>query len=169
MPIALHSLGSNVTSSVLLPATNTVIDTGSLLISRDTTSLEADKQCGAMCIVEAALSNASTQQCLSSHGTDALTLSSLHGGATDHGVTGNVSVCFEAGDTCVLEDHEAQCSYRKVQQSLSTPPPLAPEVRIGGLFPLSTSVNKLGRFAAFVMAVDEINNSTELLPGVKLR
>ena len=170
VPIALLSLGSNVTSSALLPATNTVIDAGSLVISRDTTSLEADKQCAAMCIVEAALSNASSQQCLGSHGTGALTLSSLHGGAADHGVSGNVSVCFEAGDTCVLEDHEARCSYGKVQQSSSPPPPpLAPEVRIGGLFPLSTSVTKLGRFAAFVMAVDEINNSTELLPGVKLR
>ncbi len=169
MPIALLSLGSNVTSSALLPATNAIIDAGSLLISRDTTSLEADKRCGAMCIVEAALSNTSSQQCLSSHGTDALTLSSLYGGAADHSVTGNVSVCFEAGDTCALEDHEAQCSYQKVQQSSSPPPPLAPEVRIGGLFPLSTSVTKLGRFAAFVMAVDEINNSTELLPGVKLR
>ena len=168
MPIALHSLGSNVTSSALLPATNTVIDTGSRLISRDTNRLEAG-MCGAMCIVEVALSNASSQQCLSSHGTGAVTLSSLHGGGADHGVTGNVSVCFEAGDTCVLEDHEAQCSYRKVQQSSSTPPPLAPEFRIGGLFPLSTSVTKLGRFAAFVMAVEEINNSTELLPGVKLR
>ena len=169
MPIALLSLGSNVTSSALLPATDTVIDAGSLLISRDTTSLEADKQCAAMCIVEAALSNASSQQCLGSHGTGALTLSPLHGGAADPGVPGNVSVCFEAGDTCVLEDHEAQCSHGKVQQSSPPPPPLAPEVRIGGLFPLSTSVTKLGRFAAFVMAVDEINNSTELLPGVKLR
>ena len=116
------------------------------------------------------LSNTSSQQCLGSHGTGALTLSSLHG-AADHGATGNVSVCFEAQsiDTCVLEDHEAQCSHGKVQQSSPPPPPLAPEVRIGGLFPLSTSVTKLGRFAAFVMAVDEINNSTELLPGVKLR
>jgi len=169
VPIALLFLGPNVTSSPLLPATNTVIDAGSLLISRDTTSLEADKRCGAMCIVEAALSDASSQQCLGSHATGALTLSSLHG-AADHGVTGNVSVCFdsfEAGDTCVLEDREAQCSYGK--QSSPAPPPLASEVRIGGLFPLSTSITKLGRYAAFVMALDEINNSTELLPGVKLR
>ena len=169
MPVALLSLASNVTSSALLPATNTVIDAGSLLVSRDTTNLEADKRCAAMCIVEAALSNTSSQQCLSSHGTGALTLSSLHGGRTDHGVTGNVDVCFEADGTCVLEDHEAECSYGNVQQSSPPPPPLAPEVRIGGLFPLSTSVTKLGRFAAFVMAVEEINNSTTLLPGVKLR
>ena len=126
MPIALLSLGSNVTTSALLPATNTVIDAGSRFISRDTTSssLEpTDKRCAAMCIVEAALSNASSQQCLGSHGTGALTLSSLHG-AADHGATGNVSVCFEAQsiDTCVLEDHEAQCSYGNVQQSSSQPP-----------------------------------------------
>ena len=169
VPVALLSLASNATSSALLPATNTVIDAGSLLVSRDATNLEADKRCAAMCIVEAALSNASSQQCLSSHGTGALTLSSLHGGGTDHGVTGNVDVCFEADGTCVLEDHEAECSYGNVQQSSPPPPPLAPEVRIGGLFPLSTSVTKLGRFAAFVMAVEEINNSTALLNRVKLR
>ena len=74
MPVALLSLASNVTSLALLPATNTVIDAGSLLVSRDTTNLEADKRCAAMCIVEAALSNASSQQCLSSHGTGALTV-----------------------------------------------------------------------------------------------
>ena len=44
------------------------------------------------------------------------------------------------------------------------------EVRIGGLFPLvDTSVNKVGRLAAFVMAVQEINNSPDLLPNVNLR
>ena len=117
MPIALLSLGSTRTSSALLPATNTVIDAGSLLISRDTTSVDADKRCAAMCIVEAALSNASSQMCLGSHGTDALTLSSLHdGGTADPGAPGNVSVCFEANDSCALEDHEAQCSY-PAQQS----------------------------------------------------
>ena len=103
------------------------------------------------------------------HATSAAAEDALHGGGTDHGVTGNVDVCFEADGTCVLEDHEAECSYGNVQQSSPPPPPLAPEVRIGGLFPLSTSVTKLGRFAAFVMAVEEINNSTALLPGVKLR
>ena len=127
MPIALLSLGSNVTTSALLPATSTVIDAGSLFISQDTTTTSlADKRCAAMCIVEAALSNTSSQQCLGSHGTNALTLSSLHG-AADHGATGNVRVCFEAQsiDTCVLEDHEAQCSYGSVQQSSPQSPPLA--------------------------------------------
>ena len=41
------------------------------------------------------------------------------------------------------------------------------EVRIGGLFPLD--MDHVGVLAAFVMAVQEINNSTELLPDVKLR
>ena len=36
------------------------------------------------------------------------------------------------------------------------------EVRLGGLF--QHKAVKVGRFAAFVMAVLEINNSTELLP-----
>ena len=117
VPIALLSLGSTRTSSALLPATNTVIDAGSLLISRDTTSVDADKRCAAMCIVEAALSNASSHMCLGSHGTDALMLSSLQdGGTADPGAPGNVSVCFEANDSCALEDHEAQCSY-PAQQS----------------------------------------------------
>lgn len=41
------------------------------------------------------------------------------------------------------------------------------EVRLGGLFQHKTV--KVGRFAAFVMAVQEINNSTELLPYNELR
>ena len=41
------------------------------------------------------------------------------------------------------------------------------EVRLGGLFQHTTI--KLGRFAAFVMAVQEINNSTELLPYTALK
>ena len=40
-------------------------------------------------------------------------------------------------------------------------------VRLGGLFQHTTI--KFGRFAAFVMAVQEINNSTELLPYTELR
>ena len=112
MPIALLSMASDDASSALLPATNTVIESGSLLVLRDTTNLEADnRSCAAMCIVEAALSNASSQQCSSSHGTGALTLSSLDGGGAGHGKAGNVSVCFEAGDTCALDDHVAECSY----------------------------------------------------------
>ena len=103
MPIALLSMASDDASSALLPATNTVIESGSLLVLRDTTNLEADnRSCAAMCIVEAALSNASSQQCSSSHGTGALTLSSLDGGGAGHGKAGNVSVCFEAGDTCLV-------------------------------------------------------------------
>ena len=44
------------------------------------------------------------------------------------------------------------------------------EVRIGGLFRLvDTSVNNVGSLAAFVMAVQEINNSPDLLPNVTLR
>jgi len=41
------------------------------------------------------------------------------------------------------------------------------EVRLGGLFP--HAVGKYGRFAAFVMAIQEINSSPELLRGVTLR
>jgi hypothetical protein len=41
------------------------------------------------------------------------------------------------------------------------------EVRIGGLFPLD--MDHVGVLAAFVMAVQEINNSTELLPDIQLR
>ena len=41
------------------------------------------------------------------------------------------------------------------------------EVRIGGLFPLD--MDHVGVLAAFVMAVQEINNSTQLLPDFKLR
>ena len=41
------------------------------------------------------------------------------------------------------------------------------EVRLGGLF--QHTATKVGRFAAFLMAVEEINNSTELLPGNALR
>ena len=41
------------------------------------------------------------------------------------------------------------------------------EVRIGGLFQHTAA--KLGRFAAFVMAIEEINNSTDLLPHTTLR
>ena len=41
------------------------------------------------------------------------------------------------------------------------------EVRIGGLFP--QDMDHLGILTAFVMAVQEINNSTELLPDVQLR
>lgn len=117
MPIALLSMASNDASSALLPATNTVIDPGSFLVLRDATNLEADQRCAAMCIVEAALSNASSQQWSSNYGTGALTLSSLDGGGAGHGkagnVYGNVSVClFEAvGDTCALDDHVAECSY----------------------------------------------------------
>ena len=112
MPIALLSMASDDASSALLPATNTVIESGSLLVLRDTTNLEADnRSCAAMCIVEAALSNASSQQCSSNYGTGALTLSSLHGGGAVHGKAGNVSVCFEAGDTCALDDRVAECSY----------------------------------------------------------
>ena len=40
------------------------------------------------------------------------------------------------------------------------------EVRLGGLF--QHAVHKFGRFAAFVMAVHEINNSPSLLQGVRL-
>ena len=43
------------------------------------------------------------------------------------------------------------------------------EVRIGGLFPLSRGVSNVGRLAAFVMAVQEINDSPDLLPDVRLR
>ena len=46
------------------------------------------------------------------------------------------------------------------------------EVRIGGLFRLDASVrtpNDVGSLAAFVMAVQEINNSPDLLPNVTLR
>ena len=45
------------------------------------------------------------------------------------------------------------------------------EVRIGGLFRLvlTSSVNDMGSLAAFVMAVQEINNSPDLLPNVTLR
>ena len=41
------------------------------------------------------------------------------------------------------------------------------EVRLGGLFQHKAS--EVGRFAAFVMAVREINNSTDLLPHNELR
>ena len=41
------------------------------------------------------------------------------------------------------------------------------EVRLGGLF--QHTETKVGRFAAFLMAVEEINNSTDLLPGNALR
>ena len=41
------------------------------------------------------------------------------------------------------------------------------EVRIGGLFQHRAA--KVGRFAAFVMAVQEINNSSELLPHTTLK
>ena len=41
------------------------------------------------------------------------------------------------------------------------------EVRLGGLF--QHTATKVGRFAAFLMAVQEINNSTDLLPGNELR
>ena len=41
------------------------------------------------------------------------------------------------------------------------------EVRLGGLF--QHTATKVGRFVAFLMAVEEINNSTELLPGNALR
>ena len=37
------------------------------------------------------------------------------------------------------------------------------EVRLGGLF--QHTATKVGRFVAFLMAVEEINNSTDLLPG----
>ena len=48
-----------------------------------------------------------------------------------------------------------------------SPPPPSPGVRLGGLFQHSTA--KVGRFMAFVMAVQEINNSTDLLPQHVLR
>ena len=41
------------------------------------------------------------------------------------------------------------------------------EVRLGGLF--QHTATKVGRFVAFLMAVEEINNSTDLLPGNALR
>ena len=50
------------------------------------------------------------------------------------------------------------------------PPPYAPtitEIRLGGLF--QHTVAKVGRLMAFVMAVQEINNSPDLLPHTKLR
>ena len=41
------------------------------------------------------------------------------------------------------------------------------EVRLGGLFQHTAA--KVGRFVVFVMAVHEINNSSDLLPHTSLR
>ena len=68
----------------------------------------------------------------------------------------------------MMEQLEVRRSFGRVRTALLVLGiGVSAEVRLGGLF--QHTATKVGRFAAFLMAVEEINNSTELLPGNALR
>ena len=75
---------------------------------------------------------------------------------------------WRGGFRFVMEQLEVRRSFGGVRTALLVLiMGVSAEVRLGGLF--QHTATKVGRFAAFIMAVQEINNSTELLPGNELR